>query len=139
MSDQLQRLGVVVADRYVVERELGGGGMAMVYLARDLKHERHVALKVLRPELAAAIGSERFLQEIQILARLSHPHVLPFYDSGEADGLLYYVMAYIEGPSLRARMMQDGQLAVDEATQIARHVASALDYAYTLATNRMKR
>ena len=130
MNDQLQRLGIIVADRYVVERELGSGGMAMVYLARDLKHERPVALKVLRPELAAAIGSERFLQEIQILARLSHPHILPFYDSGEAEGLLYYVMSYVEGPSLRARLTQDGQLTFDEALQITRHVASALDYAH---------
>ncbi len=97
MTDLLQRLKPAVADRYAIEREIGSGGMAVVYLAEDLKHHRQVALKVLRPDLAAALGGERFLREIEIAAALSHPHILALHDSGEVDGLLYYVMPYVAG------------------------------------------
>src|SRR2546425_9021734 len=99
MPDALVRLKAALTARYALERELGRGGMAFVYLARDLKHHRSVAVKVLRPELAAALGPERFLREIEIAARLTHPHILPLYDSGEAEGVLYYVMPYVEGQS----------------------------------------
>src|SRR5436853_4214419 len=105
--------------------------MADVFLAQDLKYERAVALKVLRPELSASLGAARFLQEIQIAARLHHPHILPLYDSDEADGLLYYVMPYVEGESLRERLARERQLPVDEALQIAREVADALSYAHS--------
>jgi len=97
MADLLERLKAALADRYQIEQELGSGGMATVYLAEDFKHRRHVAIKVLRPELTAALGPERFLREIEITAKLNHPHVLPMHDSGEAGGLLYYVMPYVEG------------------------------------------
>ncbi|UCC75159.1 MAG: protein kinase, partial [Gemmatimonadota bacterium] len=97
MTDEPDRLRAALADRYSIERQLGSGGMATVFLAQDLKHERSVAVKVLRPELAAVLGAERFLREIRIAANLSHPHVLPLHDSGQADGFLYYVMPYIEG------------------------------------------
>ena len=117
-------------DRYEVERELGRGGMAIVYLARDVRHDRLVALKTLRPELAHALGPERFLREIQIAARLQHPNILPLHDSGEAAGLLYYVMPYVEGESLRARLDREGQLPIDDAVHIARQVAAALAYAH---------
>src|SRR2546421_12728590 len=103
LADQFQQLRAALADRYTIERELGRGGMATVYLAQDLKHHRKVAIKVLRPELAAALGPERFLREIDTAARLNHPHILPLHDSGQADGFLYYVMPYIEGESLRDR------------------------------------
>src|SRR2546429_8872771 len=105
--------------------------MADVFLAQDLKYERAVALKVLRPELSASLGAARFLQEIQIAARLHHPHILPLYDSDEADGLLYYVMPYVEGESLRERLAREGQLPVDDALRIAREVASALSHAHS--------
>jgi TolB-like protein/tetratricopeptide (TPR) repeat protein len=131
MSDVLARLQSALADRYTLERELGHGGMATVYLAEDLKHHRQVALKVLRPELAAALGPERFLREIEIAAQLHHPHVLPLYDSGEANGLLYYVMPYVEGESLRDRLEREKQLAIDDALHIAREVADALSYAHS--------
>jgi TolB-like protein/tetratricopeptide (TPR) repeat protein len=117
-------------DRYTLERELGHGGMATVYLARDLKHEREVALKVLRPELAAVLGAERFLQEIRISARLDHPHILTLIDSGAADGFLYYVLPYVRGESLREKLTREKQLAIEEAVRIAIQVASALDYAH---------
>ena len=104
MTGAMDRLKTALADRYAIEHELGAGGMATVYLAEDLKHHRKVAVKVLRPELAAALGPERFLREIEIAARLTHPHILPLHDSGEADGFLYYVMPYIEGESLRERL-----------------------------------
>jgi TolB-like protein len=130
-AEQLARLNVALADRYRVVRELGHGGMATVYLARDLKHDRPVALKVLRPEIAAALGSERFLREVRITARLNHPHILPLLDSGEAAGLLYYVMPYVEGESLRDRLSREKQLALDDALQIAREVADALGYAHS--------
>ncbi|TMG88271.1 MAG: hypothetical protein E6H72_14380, partial [Betaproteobacteria bacterium] len=103
LADLLARLQPALADRYTIERELGRGGMAAVYLAQDLKHHRRVAIKVLKPELSAALGPERFLQEIEIAAGLAHPHILPLYDSGEATGLLYYVMPYVEGETLRNR------------------------------------
>ncbi len=119
-----------LADRYRIERELGQGGMATVYLAHDLKHDRKVAVKVLRPELAAIIGAERFLAEIKTTAHLQHPHILGLIDSGEAGGSLYYVMPYVEGESLRGRLHREKQLAVDEAVRITTEVASALDYAH---------
>jgi serine/threonine-protein kinase len=128
MPDPIDRLREALADRYAIEDMLGEGGMAVVYLANDLKHRRRVAIKLLRPEIAAGIGSDRFIREIEIAARLQHPHVLPVYDSGEVDGILYYVMPYVEGESLRDRL--DGQLPPREALHIARDVASALDYAH---------
>src|SRR6185369_7320496 len=103
-SDQLQRLGTALAGRYTVERELGRGGMATVYLADDVKHRRQVAIKVLRPELGSMLGPERFTREIRIAAGLTHPHILPLYDSGEADGLLFYVMPYVRGESIRQKL-----------------------------------
>ncbi len=109
MSDLLDRLKASLADRYAIEEEIGAGGMAIVYLARDLKHERHVAIKVLRPELAAALGPERFLREIKITAQLNHPHILSLLDSGDADGFLFYVMPYVEGESLRDRLNREKQ------------------------------
>src|SRR5438093_7273930 len=130
MAELLARLRGALADRYAIDRELGHGGTATVYLARDLKHGRSVAVKVLRPELAAALGAERFLGEIQIAARLTHPHILPLHDSGEAHGLPYYVMPYVEGESLRGRMIRERQLSIEDALRIAREVAGALDYAH---------
>jgi eukaryotic-like serine/threonine-protein kinase len=124
------RLGAALAGRYAIERKLGQGGMATVYLARDLKHDRRVALKVLRPELAAILGADRFLAEIKTTANLQHPHILPLHDSGEADGLVYYVMPYVEGESLRERLDREHQLPVDEAVRIATEVADALEYAH---------
>ncbi len=115
MSDQLDRLVAALADRYAIERELGAGGMATVYLAEDLKHKRKVAVKVLRPELAAVLGAERFVQEITTTANLQHPHILPLFDSGEADSFLYYVMPYIEGETLRDKLNRETQLSIDEA------------------------
>ncbi|HSM18081.1 MAG TPA: protein kinase [Gemmatimonadales bacterium] len=119
-----------LAGRYTFERELGRGGMAVVYLARDLKHDRQVAIKVLRPEVAAAVGPERFLREIEIAAQLTHPHILPLHDSGEANGFLYYVMPFVSGESLRARLKRERRLPLDEALDIACDVAGALDYAH---------
>ncbi len=127
---QAARLESALAGKYRIERKLGEGGMATVYLAEDVKHERNVALKILRPELAAVIGAERFLAEIKTTANLQHPHILPLFDSGEADGFLYYVMPYIAGDNLRERIQKEGQLGVDEALKIARGVAEALDYAH---------
>ena len=124
------RLSVALADRYQMERELGHGGMATVYLAQDLKHDRKVAVKVLKPELAAVLGAERFVVEIKTTASLSHPHILPLFDSGTADGFLYYVMPYIEGETLRDVLNRETQLGVDEAVRIACEVADALDYAH---------
>ena len=130
MSDPVVRLNAALEGRYTIERELGEGGMAMVYLADDLKHERKVALKVLKPELAAVVGAERFLAEIKTTATLQHPHILPLFDSGEADGLVFYVMPYVEGESLRERLDREHQLPVDEAVRIATDMAEALDYAH---------
>jgi serine/threonine-protein kinase len=128
--DITAQLNAVLSGRYDIEREIGAGGMATVYLARDLRHDRMVALKVLRPELGAVLGSERFLSEIKVTAKLQHPHLLPLFDSGEANGLLYYVMPFIEGESLRERLQRERQLPVDEALDITIAVASALDYAH---------
>jgi tRNA A-37 threonylcarbamoyl transferase component Bud32/tetratricopeptide (TPR) repeat protein len=129
--DAISSLNTALEGRYVVESELGRGGMATVYLARDTKHDRHVALKVLRPELAAVIGSARFLNEIRITARLQHPHILPLHDSGEAGGYLFYVMPYVEGETLRARVAREGQLPLDDAVNITRQIADALAYAHS--------
>jgi len=131
MSDTLERLRTALTGRYDVERELGRGGMATVYLAQDRKHMRRVAIKVLRPELAAAVGDERFLREIQVTAGLRHPHILPLLDSGAADGLLYYVMPYVEGESIRDRLSRERQLPIDDAVAIATEVLSALGYAHS--------
>jgi eukaryotic-like serine/threonine-protein kinase len=125
-----ERLTAALADRYRIERELGAGGMATVYLAQDLKHDRPVAVKVLRPELAAVIGAERFVVEIRTTANLQHPHILPLHDSGEADSFLFYVMPYVEGESLRDRLDREKQLPVADAVRIATEVAGALDYAH---------
>jgi len=130
MTDLLDRLKTALTDRYVIERELGRGGMAVVYLANDVKHGRHVAVKVLLPELAATLGGDRFLQEVRVTANLQHPHILALYDSGEADGLLYYVMPYVEGESLRDRLKREKQLPVQDALRIAEQAASALDFAH---------
>jgi len=126
----LQQLGEALGDRYRVERELGRGGMAVVFLAEDLKHHRRVAIKLLKPELSMVLGSERFLREIELAATLQHPHILPLYDSGQAAGLLYYVMPFVEGESLRQRLARETQLALDGALQITREVGSALAYAH---------
>jgi tRNA A-37 threonylcarbamoyl transferase component Bud32/tetratricopeptide (TPR) repeat protein len=130
MTDSIERLSSALADRYRIERELGQGGMATVYLARDLKHDRRVAIKVLRPELAATLGPERFLREITTTANLRHPHILPLHDSGAADTFLYYVMPYVEGETLRERLDREKQLPLDEVRRITGEVADALTYAH---------
>ena len=130
MTELESRLFGALADRYRVERELGSGGMATVYLARDLKHDRDVAVKVLRPELAAMLGADRFLNEIRISARLDHPHILTLIDSGSADGFLYYVMPFVRGESLRSKLTREKQLGLGETLDIARQIGSALDYAH---------
>ena len=131
MSDVLPRLSVALADRYRIERELGAGGMATVYLAHDLKHDRDVAIKVLHPHLGAALGGERFLSEIKTTARLQHPHILPLLDSGDAgDGLLYYVMPFVAGETLRARLEREKQLPIEDATLFAREIGDALQHAH---------
>jgi serine/threonine-protein kinase len=132
VPELLERVSTSLASRYRILRELGQGGMAKVFLAHDLKYEREVAVKVLRPDLAAEVGAVRFLQEIQIAARLHHPHILPLYDSDQADGLLYYVMPYVKGESLRQRLLREKQLPVDTALLIAREVADALSYAHSV-------
>src|SRR4051812_28659434 len=124
------RLQTALSDRYLIEREIGAGGMATVYLAEDVRHARRVALKVLRPELAAVIGAERFLAEIKLTANLQHPHILPLFDSGETDSFLFYVMPFVKGETLRDRMTREKQLPVAEALRITAEVASALDYAH---------
>ena len=128
--DPLRLLTDTLRDRYDVEREVGAGGMATVYRARDLRHDRLVALKVLRPELGAVLGAERFLAEIKVTANLQHPNILPLFDSGEAEGLLYYVMPFVDGETLRARLDRERQLPIDEAIAITRAIANALDYAH---------
>jgi serine/threonine-protein kinase len=130
MSSAEARLSAAIIDRYRIERELGQGGMATVYLAEDVKHSRKVAIKVLHPELSAVIGSDRFLSEIKVTANLQHPHILGLIDSGEADGLLYYVMPYVSGESLRNRLAREKQLPIEDALRLAKEVASALDYAH---------
>ncbi|NIQ57194.1 MAG: protein kinase, partial [Gammaproteobacteria bacterium] len=130
MSDPRSRLNEALAGRYVIEREIGAGGMATVFLARDVRHERDVALKVLDPELGAFLGSERFLAEIGTTASLQHPHILPLFDSGEADGFLFYVMPFVEGETLRDRLAREGQLPIDDALAIVREVADGLAWAH---------
>ena len=130
MAEPFAQLTTALADRYRLEREVGQGGMATVYLAYDVRHDRKVALKVLRPELSAILGAKRFLAEIKTTANLQHPHILSLFDSGEADGLVFYVMPFVEGESLRVRLAREKQLPVDEAVRIAREVADALDYAH---------
>jgi len=143
MTDQLERLKTALADRYAIERELGAGGMATVYLSEDLKHHRKVAVKVLRPELAESLGAERFLREIEVTAKLNHPHILPLLDSGTAEeqlsdrppvrlsAFLFYVMPYVEGETLRDRLNREGQLPIDDALQITKEVAAALSDAHS--------
>jgi Tol biopolymer transport system component len=130
MTEKMQRLAMALADRYEIERELGSGGMATVYLARDLRHNRQVAIKVLRPDISASLGSERFLREIDIAARLQHPHILPLLDSGGTDGQLFYVMPYVQGESLRDRLVREGELPVSDAVRIAAEIADALGHAH---------
>jgi serine/threonine-protein kinase len=130
MTDTVASLAAALADRYRIARELGQGGMATVYLAQDLKHDRRVAIKVLRPELAAVIGADRFLREIKTLATLQHPHILGLIDSGEVQGTAYYVMPFVEGESLRDRLAREKQLPIADALRIATEAASALDYAH---------
>jgi serine/threonine protein kinase len=126
----ITNLGTALQGRYTIDREIGRGGMATVYLARDVRHSRAVALKVLNPELGAVLGVERFLAEIEVTANLQHPNLLPLFDSGEASGLLYYVMPFVQGESLRARLDREKQLPVDEAVRITTAIAGALDYAH---------
>jgi len=126
LTDAIERLRAALADRYRIERELGAGGMATVYLAHDLRHERDVAVKVLREDLAAALGGGRFLREIKIAAQLQHPHILPLLDSGEADGFLFFVMPYVKGQSLRERLAREGELPVSEAVRLLVEVVDAL-------------
>ena len=123
-------LAAALSDRYVIERELGRGGMATVYLAHDLKHDRSVALKVLRPELAHAMGADRFLREIRLCARLQHPHILGVHDSGEANGQLWFTMPYVDGETLRSRLARENRLPVGDALRITAEVADALTYAH---------
>jgi eukaryotic-like serine/threonine-protein kinase len=130
VTADVARLTATLADRYRIERELGAGGMATVYLAEDLRHRRKVAVKVLKPELAASLGTERFLREIETTANLRHPHILPLYDSGSAAGILYYVMPLVEGESLRDRLAREKQLPITDALRIAREVSDALSYAH---------
>ncbi|MBX9929902.1 MAG: serine/threonine-protein kinase [Gemmatimonadaceae bacterium] len=130
MTAPLPRLAAALADRYRIERELGAGGMATVFLAADLKHDRKVAIKVLKPELAAVLGADRFVVEIKTTAAMSHPHILPLFDSGTADGFLYYVMPYIEGETIREKLNRETQFGIDEAVRITREIADALDYAH---------
>src|SRR5207248_4996465 len=130
MSASVGRLEAALAGRYTIERELGRGGMATVYLAEDVKHHRQVAVKVLKPELAALLGPERFLHEIQVTSRLQHPHILPLFDSGHADRFVFYVMPFVDGESLRHRLSREKQLPIEDALEITRAVASALDYAH---------
>jgi serine/threonine-protein kinase len=131
VSDTLERLRLILAERYAVERELGHGGMATVYLAQDLRHDRQVAIKVLRPELSASLGSDRFNREIKVAAGLQHPHILGLYDSGAADGLLYYVMPFVEGESLRDKLDREKQLGVEDAIRLVCECAEALNYAHS--------
>ncbi|HEY9507561.1 MAG TPA: serine/threonine-protein kinase, partial [Gemmatimonadales bacterium] len=130
MLDLLDQLQSALESRYAIEREIGHGGMAVVYLARDLRHDRTVAVKVLQPQLAEQLGAERFVREIRVAARLHHPHLLPLYDSGDANGFLYYVAPFLEGGSLRDRLTREGHLALGPALRLAREVADALDYAH---------
>jgi serine/threonine-protein kinase len=132
VSEVGEQLSAALADRYAVQRELGRGGMATVYLAHDLRHERDVAIKVLHPDVGAALGAERCLSEIRTTARLQHPHILPLLDSGNAGGLLYYVMPFVTGETLRARLARERQLRIDDALRMTREVADALGSAHAL-------
>src|SRR6476661_5312527 len=126
----LPTVASVLGDRYTIEREIGAGGMATVYLADDAKHRRKVAIKVLRSDLAASIGAERFLREIDIAAQLNHPHILPLYDSGALDGVLFYVMPFVRGETLRQRLLRERRLSVADTIAITRQIASALEFAH---------
>ena len=128
--DLIGQLNAGLVGRYVIEREIGAGGMATVFLARDLRHDRLVALKVLKPELGALLGAERFLSEIRVTANLQHPNLLPLFDSGESAGLLYYVMPYLDGATLRQRLDREKQLPVEHAVRLAVAICSAPDYAH---------
>ncbi len=130
MTAITSKLSSALADRYQIESRLGEGGMATVYLAHDLKHDRKVAVKVLRPELSAILGGERFLNEIKVTANLQHPNILPLHDSGEASGFLYYVMPYVEGETLRTKLEREKQFSIEEAVELTRAIAGALDYAH---------
>src|SRR5688500_13852623 len=130
MTEVSDRLKAALSSRYAIDRELGAGGMATVYLAHDIRHDRKVALKVLKAELAAVMGADRFLTEIRTTANLQHPHILPLHDSGEAGGSVFYVMPFVEGETLRERLSRERQLPVADAVRIAREVADALDYAH---------
>src|SRR5215467_5451701 len=130
MMTDTSRLTAALGGRYAIERQLGAGGMATVYIARDVRHDRKVAIKVLRPELAAVIGADRFLAEIKTTANLQHPHILSLFDSGNAAGQLFYVMPYVEGETLRGRLQRETQLAVADAIRLATEVAGALEYAH---------
>ena len=132
MPGSFDRLEAALADRYAIERVIGAGGMATVYLARDLRHERRVAVKVLRPDVATTVGAERFLQEVRVTADLQHPHILPLFDSGQADGFLYFVMPYVEGESLRQRLVREGELPVPEAARLVHDVVEALGAAHAM-------
>ena len=128
MPDTRVTLSSALAERYRIEGKLGAGGMAMVYLADDVRHRRNVAVKVLHPELAHQLGADRFLREIEIVARLQHPHIVPVFDSGDADGTLFFVMPRIEGESMRARLERDGKLPIDESVRLVREVVDALEW-----------
>src|SRR5204863_2953054 len=130
MNLPIDRVRAALSGSYAVDRELGRGGMGAVYLAQDVRHDRAVALKVLHPDLSSTLGPDRFLREIKLVARLNHPHILPLFDSGAYDGILYYVMPYVEGESLRERLNRSLQLPVEEAIHHACSIASALDYAH---------
>src|SRR5437667_11017072 len=130
MGEAFDRLRAALADSYTLERELGAGGMATVYLARDVRHNRNVAIKVMHPELALRIGAQRFLKEIETTANLQHPNILPLFDSGEVHGTVFYVMPYVQGESLRGRLAREVQLPVADAVRIAVEIAGALDYAH---------
>jgi serine/threonine-protein kinase len=130
MPDLIESVRPALADRYLIERELGRGGMAIVYLAEDRRHQRRVALKVLRPEIAQSLGGERFLREIQLAARLNHPNILALHDSGESDGVLWYTMPYVEGESLRDRLTRDDQLPIEDALvpSLGRQLPGGFDF-----------
>ncbi|PYP67018.1 MAG: hypothetical protein DMD36_16165, partial [Gemmatimonadetes bacterium] len=130
MAEPFDRLKDALADRYTLERELGAGGMATVYLAHDVRHNRKVAIKVMHAELAALIGAARFLKEIETTANLQHPHILPLFDSGRVEGTVFYVMPYVQGESLRSRLTRETQLPVADAIRIAAEIAAGLDYAH---------
>src|SRR5690349_9306769 len=131
MPSPLDGLRIALADRYSLERELGAGGMATVYLAQDMRHNRKVAIKVLRPDVAALIGAERFLKEIETTANLQHPNILPLFDSGQVEGSVFFVMPYVAGESLRDRLNRETQLPVADAIKIAGEIAAGLDYAHS--------